>query len=124
MKIKDKIRLLGGLDAVVQHIKKGRSAKETADLMGYETYAGFKQALKRVYNTNFSAIYKETLGFKLIRSSQKPQIPHHVVKRYVDCGMRVGDIAKLLGFSAVNITKTFKREYSLTIREYKTRNGI
>ena len=122
MKIRDKVILLGGVDKIKALIKEGKNPKETSELMGYKSYNGFKQALRRIYGTNFSAIYKEVIGKEYKRNQQ--QIPISTLKKYVDCGLSVNSISDLLGFGKKNITEAFKREYSLTIREYKTKYGI
>ena len=120
--IRDNIIKMGGLNKIREHIKEGKGAKDVAALMGYKTYGGFKQALSRCFGTNFSNVYQETLGKPLLRA--KPLYPAHLIKKYVDCGVGVVQIAQILGVNYDTVSRTFKKEYSKTIREYKVKHGI
>jgi len=120
--IRDNIIKMGGLDKIRQHIREGKGAIEISALMNYKSYGGFKQALSRIYGTNFSSIYQETLGKPLLKA--RPLYPAHLIKKYVDCGIRVKQIAEMLGVNYDTVSRTFKGGYSQTIREYKAKNGI
>ena len=120
--IRDNIIKMGGMNKMVEYIKEGKSAKEVAALMGYKTYRGFQQALARIYGTRFSDIYQETLGKPLLKA--RPLYPAHLIKKYVDCGIRVNRIAEMLGVNYDTVSRTFKGGYSQTIREYKAKHGI
>tara|TARA_R100000544_G_C2211781_1_gene52390 strand:+ start:287 stop:655 length:369 start_codon:yes stop_codon:yes gene_type:complete len=122
MGIIHKVKRFGGIEQIQEYIKLNKSPKEIASAMGYKNYSGFKQALKKLYGTTFTDVYRETTGKEYERVQQK--VPVSVVKRYVDCGLSVNSIADLLGFNPKNITNAFKREYSLTIRKYKSKHGI
>ena len=89
-------------------------------MMGYPRYDGFKQALQIDYGTNFTTIYKETTGKEYVR--QKSLIPAHVIKKYVDRGVSVRNIQFLFGVSYDAVSRSFKKEFKKTIRQYK--NGI
>ncbi len=120
--MRSRLILNGGIDKVRNLIKEGKRCKEISSIMGYSGYDSFKEALQ-THDTNFTTIYKETMGKEYVR--RMPLMPAHVIKKYVDCGVSVASIQELFGVSYDAVSRSFKKEYCKTIRQYKKdTNGI